>query len=68
MLSANCVKQRNAQNTTGCTADHECWTAAWGLYLGVELRRDATKAKDELVQQYIRLCGLVNIRLLKVKQ
>jgi hypothetical protein len=29
--------------------------------------RDATKAKDELVvQQYIRLCGLVNIRLLKV--
>jgi hypothetical protein len=40
-----------------------------GLHLVVELRRDASKANDELVvQQYIRLCGLVNIRLLKVKQ
>jgi hypothetical protein len=40
-----------------------------GLHLVVELRRDATKANDELVvQQYIRLCGLVKIRLLKVKQ
>jgi hypothetical protein len=69
MLSANCVKQTNAHNTTGCTAGHECWTAVWGLHLVVELRCDATKAKDELVvQQYIRLCGLVNIRLLKVKE